>query len=42
MQKIKTELKMPDEVVPEGWEKRTSRSTGNVYYLNKFTKESQW
>ncbi|CAO1419073.1 unnamed protein product [Diamesa hyperborea] len=33
---------MPDEVVPEGWEKRTSRSTGNVYYLNKFTKESQW
>lgn len=34
---------MPDESeVPEGWEKRTSRSTGMVYYLNVFTKESQW
>ncbi|XP_058812813.1 putative peptidyl-prolyl cis-trans isomerase dodo [Topomyia yanbarensis] len=30
------------ENVPEGWEKRTSRSTGMVYYLNTFTKESQW
>ena len=28
--------------VPEGWEKRTSRSTGQVYYLNQFTKQSQW
>lgn len=30
------------EVLPEGWEKRTSRSTGLSYYLNLFTKESQW
>jgi len=28
--------------VPEGWEERTSRSTGQVYYLNKHTKGSQW
>jgi len=28
--------------LPKGWEKRTSRSTGQVYYLNKFTKQSQW
>ena len=28
--------------VPEGWEKRTSRSTGQVYYLNQYTKQSQW
>ena len=28
--------------VPSGWEKRTSRSTGQVYYLNQFTKQSQW
>ncbi|XP_063703679.1 putative peptidyl-prolyl cis-trans isomerase dodo [Culicoides brevitarsis] len=28
--------------IPEGWEKRVSRSTGMVYYLNKITKESQW
>lgn len=26
------------EIVPEGWEKRTSRSTGMVYYLNIYTK----
>lgn len=32
----------PDEIVPEGWEKRKSRSTGMVYYLNLYTKESQW
>ena len=30
------------ETVPAGWEKRTSRSTGQVYYLNQFTKQSQW
>lgn len=24
--------------VPEGWEKRQSRSTGMVYYLNVYTK----
>ncbi|XP_013099779.1 putative peptidyl-prolyl cis-trans isomerase dodo [Stomoxys calcitrans] len=28
--------------VPEGWEIRTSRSTGLTYYLNIYTKESQW
>lgn len=28
--------------VPEGWEKRTSRSTGMVYYLNIFTKGRKW
>ncbi|KAH8409003.1 hypothetical protein KR009_004991 [Drosophila setifemur] len=34
---------MPDaEILPEGWEKRTSRSTGLSYYLNVHTKESQW
>ncbi|KAG5672531.1 hypothetical protein PVAND_002654 [Polypedilum vanderplanki] len=31
-----------DEIIPEGWEKRKSRSTGMVYYLNIYTKESQW
>jgi len=31
-----------NSVVPEGWEKRTSRSTGKTYYLNIYTKESQW
>lgn len=31
-----------EEIVPEGWEKRKSRSTGMVYYLNIYTKESQW
>jgi len=30
------------EELPKGWEKRTSRSTGQVYYLNIHTKESQW
>ncbi|EDV92462.1 putative peptidyl-prolyl cis-trans isomerase dodo [Drosophila grimshawi] len=34
---------MPEtEQLPEGWEKRTSRSTGMSYYLNVHTKESQW
>lgn len=28
----------PAQPVPEGWEKRTSRSTGMVYYLNVHTK----
>merc|ERR1712025_909859 len=28
--------------VPEGWDKRESRSTGQSYYVNKFTKQSQW
>uniref|UniRef100_A0A1B0CMH1 Peptidyl-prolyl cis-trans isomerase n=1 Tax=Lutzomyia longipalpis TaxID=7200 RepID=A0A1B0CMH1_LUTLO len=31
-----------EEVVPAGWEKRLSRSTGMHYYLNIYTKESQW
>ncbi|GFN76409.1 peptidyl-prolyl cis-trans isomerase [Plakobranchus ocellatus] len=28
--------------LPPGWEKKTSRSTGKDYYLNIYTKESQW
>ncbi|XP_037268706.2 peptidyl-prolyl cis-trans isomerase NIMA-interacting 1 [Rhipicephalus microplus] len=28
--------------LPAGWEKRLSRSTGEVYYLNSLTMESQW
>jgi len=28
--------------LPEGWEKRMSRSSGKEYYLNIHTKESQW
>lgn len=31
-----------EEVIPAGWEKRLSRSTGMYYYLNIFTKESRW
>ncbi|OTF78901.1 peptidyl-prolyl cis-trans isomerase NIMA-interacting 1-like protein [Euroglyphus maynei] len=31
-----------DEPLPKGWEKRVSRSTGQTYYLNIYTKESQW
>lgn len=31
-----------EESLPKGWEKRVSRSTGQVYYLNIHTKESQW
>jgi len=31
-----------DETIPSGWEKRTSRSNGTPYYLNIYTKESQW
>lgn len=30
------------EELPRGWEKRLSRSTGEPYYLNLLTKESQW
>jgi len=33
---------MSDEELPTGWEKRLSRSTGQHYYLNIYTKESQW
>ncbi|XP_066596064.1 putative peptidyl-prolyl cis-trans isomerase dodo [Prorops nasuta] len=33
---------MADEELPPGWEKRLSRSTGQHYYLNIYTKESQW
>jgi len=28
--------------LPEGWEERTSRSSGTKYYVNQFTKQSQW
>ncbi|XP_015514143.1 putative peptidyl-prolyl cis-trans isomerase dodo [Neodiprion pinetum] len=33
---------MADEELPAGWEKRLSRTTGQHYYLNIYTKESQW
>uniref|UniRef100_T1J7S1 Peptidyl-prolyl cis-trans isomerase n=1 Tax=Strigamia maritima TaxID=126957 RepID=T1J7S1_STRMM len=33
---------MSDDELPQGWEKRMSRSTGQAYYLNINTKESQW
>ncbi|XP_063989901.1 putative peptidyl-prolyl cis-trans isomerase dodo [Diachasmimorpha longicaudata] len=33
---------MANEELPKGWEKRLSRSTGQHYYLNIYTKESQW
>ncbi|XP_075228668.1 peptidyl-prolyl cis-trans isomerase NIMA-interacting 1-like [Lycorma delicatula] len=33
---------MADEELPAGWEKRLSRSTGQHYYLNIYTKDSQW
>ncbi|CAG0894231.1 unnamed protein product [Darwinula stevensoni] len=33
---------MADEDLPAGWEKRMSRSTGQYYYLNTYTKASQW
>ncbi|KAF6028299.1 hypothetical protein EB796_013403 [Bugula neritina] len=28
--------------LPEGWEEKTSRSTGKTYYVNTYTKESMW
>ncbi|XP_061729544.1 putative peptidyl-prolyl cis-trans isomerase dodo isoform X2 [Cydia pomonella] len=31
-----------DAPLPEGWEMRTSRSTGMTYFLNSYTKKSQW
>jgi len=31
-----------DSNLPKGWERRVSRSTGQAYYLNIYTKESQW
>ncbi|CAH2034524.1 unnamed protein product, partial [Iphiclides podalirius] len=31
-----------EEPLPEGWEARRSRSTGQTYYLNCHTKKSQW
>lgn len=33
---------MSDSNLPEGWEQRTSRSTGRSYYYNKATHESIW
>lgn len=33
---------MSDDNLPEGWEERTSRSTGKTYYLNVATSESRW
>ncbi|XP_061184597.1 putative peptidyl-prolyl cis-trans isomerase dodo [Saccostrea echinata] len=32
---------MADDL-PEGWERKMSRSAGKEYYLNIYTKESQW
>merc|ERR1712002_1057232 len=37
-----TSTTMSDSELPSGWEKRVSRSTGQCYYLNVYTKESQW
>lgn len=31
-----------DEVLPPGWERRTSRSSGKSYYYKAATNESQW
>lgn len=31
-----------DEIMPWGWQKRMSRSSGKPYYLNLFSKKSQW
>ncbi|XP_072930533.1 putative peptidyl-prolyl cis-trans isomerase dodo [Epargyreus clarus] len=28
--------------LPDGWERRKSRSTGMPYFLNRMTRESQW
>ena len=28
--------------LPEGWQKHVSKSTGKTYYLNIYTKQSQW
>ncbi len=28
--------------LPDGWEERVSRSTGQSYYVNQYTKQSQW
>ena len=28
--------------LPQGWEKRTSSSSGRTYYFNIYTKASQW
>ncbi|XP_034945858.1 putative peptidyl-prolyl cis-trans isomerase dodo [Chelonus insularis] len=33
---------MANEELPKGWEKRLSRSTGQHYYFNTYTRESQW
>ncbi|KAK7929275.1 hypothetical protein WMY93_005670 [Mugilogobius chulae] len=31
-----------EENLPQGWEKRMSRSSGRVYYFNHITNASQW
>lgn len=38
----KNDSEQDDQPLPKGWEKRVSRSTGQAYYLNTYTKESQW
>ncbi|XP_042200590.1 peptidyl-prolyl cis-trans isomerase NIMA-interacting 1 [Callorhinchus milii] len=31
-----------DEPLPSGWEKRMSRNTGQIYYFNHMSNQSQW
>lgn len=33
---------MSDDMLPDGWEQRVSRSTGKTYYLHLATGESKW
>lgn len=33
---------MSSQDLPQGWEKKQSRSSGKVYYLNIYTKASHW
>ena len=28
--------------IPDGWTAKVSRSSGQAYYVNRFTNESQW
>lgn len=39
---VESQPVMSDAELPSGWEKRVSRSTGQTYYLNIYSKESQW
>lgn len=35
-------MSFPAEALPSGWIEKTSRSTGQKYYLNTMTNASQW